>query len=103
MDQEKLKLEAKNKLDEISSLLQKIKNQKVDELEKTEHEKLVKELEEIRAKIVEKYETFDKSMEEKWDQFEKNIYQDMGSFNKAYKKAGHLFKPGKGSYKSERE
>ena len=103
MDQEKLKLEAKNKLDEISTLLEKMKNQKVDELQKTEHEKLVKELTDIRDKIVEKYEVFDKSTEGRWDKFENNIYQDMESFNKAYKKAGHLFKPGKGSYKSERE
>lgn len=103
MDQEKLKLEAKEKLDDISSLLEKIRDQKVDEMDRVEHEVLLKELEDIRNEIKKKYETFDKSVEKKWDEFDKNIYQDVESFNSAFEKAGHLFKPGKGSRKSERE
>ncbi|MFO7756114.1 MAG: hypothetical protein R6V34_09040 [Bacteroidales bacterium] len=103
MDQDKLKLEAKQKVDEISSLLEKIKDQKVDEMDKIEHEALVKELEDIRNKIEKEYKALDTSVEQKWDEFDKNIYQDIESFNNAYMKAGHLFKPGKGSRKTERE
>ncbi|MBS0010306.1 MAG: hypothetical protein KFF49_02785 [Bacteroidales bacterium] len=103
MDQEKLKLEAKEKLEDISSIIEKIKNQKVEELDKIEYEALVKELEDIRNKMKEKFDAFDSSVEKKWDEFDKNIYQDIQSFNNAYMKAGHIFKPGKGSRKSERE
>lgn len=103
MDQEKLKLEAKQKIDDISSLLEKIKDQKVDEMDRIEHEALIKELEDIRNKIDEKYKALNTSVEQNWDEFDKNIYQDIESFNNAYMRAGHLFKPGKGSRKSERE
>lgn len=106
MDQEKLKQEAQKKLDEISSLIDDIKDQKTDNLDKIKYETLIKELDEIRDRIQEKFDRFERSGTsegKKWDEFDKNIYGDLETFNNAYQKAGRLFKPTKGKYKSERD
>jgi predicted RNA-binding protein with RPS1 domain len=93
MKQEELKQQIKEKIDDLTNQIQKLKIQVVDSSGKGSYEKLIQELEETRNVILNKYEEMKSSGEEDWSKLDKNIFADMESFNNAYKKAGALFKP----------
>ena len=93
MKQEEHKLQIKEKIDDFNRQLLELKNQVVDASVKDAFDSLIVQMEKTRDQIQKKYNTMEASGENEWTKLENNIYTDMESFDKAYKKAGALFKP----------
>lgn len=94
--QQELREEAKAKIDELTTKINSLRaNPLEDIVDQKKLDGLIGELEKARDDIKSKYVSMKAAEEEKWDKFEKNVYQDMESFNRAFEKAGTIFKPGR--------
>jgi len=97
INQKEYKKKVKNKIEEISAQIQNLRYQVVEASLKNEFEALIRELEGIRDRIQAQYDEMEESGEEQWNKVDKNIYADVKSSDTAFKKAGSMFKPTKGS------
>ena len=93
MKQEDNRLQIKEKIEDLNRQVLDLKNQVVEASVKDSFDSLISELEDTRDQIQKKYDSMDASGENEWTKLEKNIYNDVESFDKAYRRAGALFKP----------
>jgi predicted nucleic acid-binding Zn-ribbon protein len=86
--------EAKQKINEMTTQINQLKIQVVDQSLKEQYQDLIRQLEQIRDRIQGNYEQMDDSSDDKeWSEFNSNIYTDLQSFDTAFKKAGAMFRP----------
>lgn len=97
IDQQEYKLKIKEKIQKISAQIEELKYQVVEASLKDKFEALIRELEETKDRIQVRYDEMEESGKEEWDKLDKNLYGDLESFESAFKKAGSMFKPKKGS------
>jgi hypothetical protein len=93
MKQEDNKLQIKEKIEDLNRQVLELKNQVVEPSVKNSFDSLISDMEKTRDLIQKKYDNMEASGEDEWTKLEKNIFNDVESFDKAYKKAGALFKP----------